>query len=74
MDGGGIIVGGDHGDGIASPVLLPEMVDSDAVLRSLRLRATVDGALRHVAEKAASESEHLRRRELEMDQLSNVLS
>ncbi|KAK8964988.1 hypothetical protein KSP40_PGU018813 [Platanthera guangdongensis] len=44
VDGGGIIVGGDHGDRIAPAVLLPELVYGHALLRSLRLAGRRYGA------------------------------
>lgn len=52
VDGGGIVVGGDDGDGFAAAVLLAEVGESNAVGGQLGLRPTVHCALRHVAHQA----------------------
>lgn len=52
VDGGGVVVGGDDGDGLAPAVLLAEVGEGDALGRGLGLGAAVDGVLGDVAHAA----------------------
>lgn len=49
---GGIIVGGDDGNGLAPSVLLPEGGQSHSLVGALGLGTAVDRALRYVAHAA----------------------
>lgn len=50
VDRGRVVVGGDHGDAFALAVFLPEVSESDSLVRVLGLWAAVDGAFRDVAQ------------------------
>ena len=49
MDRRRVVVGGDHGDGLAPPVLLPQLGQRHSLVRVLRLRSAIYGVFRHVA-------------------------
>lgn len=52
VDSGGVVVGGDDGDGIAPAVLLPEAGQSHSLVGALGLGTAVHGVLRDVAHAA----------------------
>jgi hypothetical protein len=55
VDGGGVVVGGDDGDGLPAAVLAAERGERHAARRLLRARPPVDGGLRHVAQQPPRE-------------------
>lgn len=50
MDRRRVVVGGDHGEGLAPPVLLPQVVQCHSLVRVLRLRSAVYSVFRQVAQ------------------------